>query len=61
MSLKKKLIKKQYAHLRETIEGRVTLAAFKLNREHHKKMKEKSGHEPCYECREIALRLGVEA
>lgn len=60
MSLKKKLTIKQYKHLRETIDGRVTLAAFKSNREHHAKMKAEGGREPCYECREIAQRLKLE-
>ena len=55
-----KLTKKELRHLQETIDGPPTLALFKLNRDAHHRMKEETGNEPCYECRFIARKLGIE-
>jgi hypothetical protein len=55
-----KLTKKELKHLAETCFGRPTLAALKRNREGHRETKAKTGVEPCYDCRHIALKLEVE-
>jgi hypothetical protein len=56
----KKLTKKEKKHLAETIDGRVSLAAFVRNREFHASMKAVSGMEPCHDCRSIAIKIGLE-
>jgi hypothetical protein len=56
----KKLTKNEKKHLAETIDGRVSLAAFVRNREFHAGMKVISGVEPCYDCRSIAIKIGLE-
>ena len=55
MKWQKKLTKKEMNHLKDTHNGPPTLAGLKRNREWQKG----EGTE-CYECRHIALKLGVE-
>ena len=52
-----KLTKKELKHIKETTTT-PTLAHFKTNRKHHNA--EPGGKEPCYECRHIAIKLGLE-
>lgn len=59
MNWKKKITKKQLKHIRETTD-RCTLAEFKSNRAFHWKERIAGRGESCYECRMIALRLGIE-
>ncbi len=65
MRWQKKLTKKQLAHVKKW--GGGTLAEFKRNREAQHKMKENGevrdplrNNEPCWECRIIARKLGLE-
>jgi len=65
MKWQKKLTKKQLAHMHET--GATTLAAFKRNREFHHaeavRLKAEDwpmSTEVCFDCRQIAVRLGME-
>lgn len=61
MKWQKKLTKKELDHIRETT-NHLSLREFKRNREEQiKLMVEKGWSEPCFECRTIALKLGVEA
>jgi hypothetical protein len=58
---KRKLNKTDLAHITFTTE-RGTLREFKANRAYHKKEAEKNGGgESCQYCRDIALKLGIEA
>jgi len=59
MKWQKKLNKGELKHIKETTDA-PTLSAFKSNREHHHEMKKKDGIEPCYDCRHIAVKLGLE-
>lgn len=54
MKFQKKLTKKELQHLKETT-TRGTLTEFRRNREHQQKEGIK-----CFDCRRIALKLGVE-
>lgn len=66
MRWQKKLTKKQMKHLRDS--NVPTLSAFKLLREGQKKVENENkdkdvplgGRYPCYECYEIAKKLGLE-
>jgi hypothetical protein len=60
MKWQEKLTKAELKHLRES--GPVTLRALRVNRAYQKMMKEQSGGhvEPCYECKKIAQKLGLE-
>lgn len=60
MRWQKKLTKKEMKHLRETCDGPPTLAALRRNREHQRQQKGESGIEPCWDCRLIAKKLGLE-
>jgi hypothetical protein len=53
-----KITLKEFRHIRETASG--SLAQFKRNREWHRLERDISGEEPCFECRHIALKLGIE-
>ena len=60
----KKLTMKELRHLAETSHtGRPSLIQLKLNREHQIKQKKAGPHgiEPCWDCRIIAHKLGLEA
>jgi hypothetical protein len=59
MKWQKKLTKKQLRHIKETTDGGL-LREFKRNREAHNKEKAAGKSEPCWECRTIARRLGLE-
>ena len=59
MNWKKKITKKEFKHIVETTDNG-TLREFKVNREFHKKDRERDGKEPCLECRFIAKKLGLE-
>jgi hypothetical protein len=51
---------KEKQHIRyATIGGRLTVAAFKANREAQKRLD--PNKEVCWECRAIAIKLGIEA
>ena len=54
-----KLKKSEINHIKETTDSS-TLVQFKRNREFHNKAKEKDGHEPCFDCRMIAQKIGIE-
>ena len=56
---KSKLTKKQIDHIKDTTDN-CLLREFKENRRFHTKLKAKEGEEPCWNCREIAIRLGLE-
>lgn len=56
---KSKLSKAQLKHIRETTDG-CLLREFKANRTFHWKERLAGKHDPCIECRLIALRLGLE-
>lgn len=66
MKWQKKLTKKELRHVVES--GGRTLEGFKRNREGQMKMKEEhkirfkdeGNHEPCFMCRGIAIKLGIE-
>jgi len=60
MRWQKKLNKKELAHVRKRCRG--TLAGLKRAREFQKEKKEKFPEmsEPCWECRMIARKLGLE-
>lgn len=55
-----KLTKKEMKHLADTCFGRPTLAALKQNRAAHLAEVEKGNMDPCFECRSIAIKLGLE-
>jgi hypothetical protein len=55
-----KLTKKEQAHLRETIDSRISLERFRSNRAGQREMKKRDGREPCWECRCIARKIGLE-
>lgn len=58
----KKLTVKELKHLAEcSPTGKPNLESFKLNREAQKEMKAEYGREICFECRSIAIKLGMEA
>jgi hypothetical protein len=59
MKWQNKLNKKELKHIKETTTNS-TLAQFKFNREHQKKHTT-NGIEACWECRAIAIKLGLEA
>lgn len=46
-------------HIKETTNNGL-LCEFKQNREWHNKEKEEGKREPCFECRFIAIKLGLE-
>lgn len=54
------LNKKELIHLLETLVERDIETAFRKNRTSQKEMKEKGGVEPCWDCRFIAKKLGIE-
>lgn len=54
-----KLTKKEMKHLREEA-GVRTLSAFKVTAAAQKQMRDNGQFEPCYECKNIARRLGLE-
>lgn len=59
----KKLTAKELQHLAEmSASGRPTLASLKANRAHQQKMKQDApeSQEPCWDCRHIAHKLGLE-
>jgi hypothetical protein len=60
MKWQNKITKKQLKHIKETTDTG-TLAQFIFNREWHRERMAEGEREPCFECREIALRLGIEA
>jgi hypothetical protein len=55
----KKLTKKELKHIKETT-NRGTLSEFKSNREAQIAQKLSLNMEPCWECRIIASKLGIE-
>ena len=55
----KRITKKQLAHIKETTDNGL-LWEFKANREAHQKERERGAMEPCWICRDIAVRLGIE-
>ena len=59
MKWQNKLTKKELKHIKDTTDSN-TLLSFKANREHQLRLKEKDGREPCWECRFIAEKLGLE-
>jgi hypothetical protein len=63
MRLKRKwaraLTMKEIHHIADTT-ATCTLAQYKANRVAHKKMEFDNGIEPCFECRHIAIKLGLE-
>lgn len=58
-SWKKRITKKQLAHIKETTNN-CLLREFKANREAQRKEGKEVGEEPCWECRVIAVKLGIE-
>ena len=56
---KGKLTKKELAHIAETTDN-CLLREFKANRTQHLAWKEDDGKEPCFDCRHIAVKLGLE-
>ncbi len=60
MRWQKKLTKKEMKHVKESIVGRPTLAAIKSNRKFQREMLDSSGYEPCWACKFIAVKLGIE-
>ena len=61
MRWQKKLTKKEMKHVKESMDHRPTLTGIINNRAHQKEMKGEGGIEPCYECRSIAIKLGLES
>ena len=59
MRWQKKLTKKELQHVKETTFGG-TLGSFKRNREGHRAEVAAGKPEPCFECRAIAIKLGIE-
>jgi len=55
----KVLTKKEQKHLTKDA-GVDSMAAFVRTRDYHKKWKKETGDEPCYDCRHIAIKLGLE-
>ena len=59
MKWQKKLTKKELAHVKDSCGG--TILGIKRTREHHRKMLEEFPTiEPCFECKHIAIKLGLE-
>lgn len=58
MRWQKKLTKKELQHFKFATRGDMTLAGFKQNREEQRKLD--PNNEVCWECRSIALKLGIE-
>ena len=58
MKWQKKLTKKEIQHFRYATDGVATLEAFMESREKQRNMD--MGKEVCWECRSIALKLGME-
>lgn len=56
---KGKLTKAELQHVKDTTQN-CTLTEFKGNREHHKAIATKATPEPCWGCRMIAKKLGLE-
>jgi len=64
MRFQKKLTKRERNHLVVACgcpSNRLTLKAFKAAREAQHEIKAKDGIEPCYDCRQIAIKLGLES
>ena len=61
MKWQKKLTKKEMKHVKDTMDGPPTLRGIMANRVFHKEQMAKGEKEPCYECRTIAIKLGLEA
>ena len=59
MTTFKSLTKKEKKHLKE-VAGVSTLAAFKETAAAHVEMRKKSTLEPCYACKAIAVKLGLD-
>lgn len=59
MALFKDLTKKELKHLKDEA-GCTTLKTFKLTAATHVEMRKTSKTEPCYECKNIARKLGLE-
>lgn len=55
----KRITKKQLAHIKETTDNGL-LREFKANREGHQMALQGGYPEPCWECKDIAVRLKLE-
>jgi hypothetical protein len=60
MKWQKKLTKTEMRHLKETIGTRPTLEAFRNNRKGQLEFRGAGDIEPCWDCRRIAQKLGIE-
>jgi len=60
MRWQEKLTKKEMKHLQRNCQGRPTLAGLRRDRKHQATLKRETGVEPCWVCRFIAHKLGLE-
>lgn len=60
MKWQQRLTKAELKHLRETMNGPLTLAKLRRNREAQREIEKEDPFLGCFECRHIALKLGLE-